>query len=443
MFGREINKELAVSSTGLTVKEAGLLYGPKSVFVYGTPAQADQWLVSKGLSAAGSEGGGSGESRTLGFTHSSRPFPNPNYVGYPENLYTEAGWINVRDIADGEWADDANINAWLGVPGSLGRERFYYEEFENDAFLAYHSSLKDSGEKISDIAYILQLPTKNSWGLAIMFHRVKWNEGSGHTAGSYSTLYSTALIKPYDLQVMSEDLDAGINCSASSAKVGENVSVVFSIGSSFIDTITAGYTITVDGIITTGTIDIPPGKTTIPYSSVTMPKHDVTVKFSVNPDGTTPPERFLSNNTAEETIRFVEEIRKTGDIELDYNILERKVKFSIGSTSAELSLPTSYDSVGWVGNATGSLRVTNNTPDIYRNFSVTNNPAVNESSSLITRNPEIHTLLRRQDFGDTPLINSDTMPVERIEKLEKTGEVSASGSVSRAWEGEHGRYDRT
>jgi hypothetical protein len=35
------------------------------------------------------------------------------------------------------------------------------------------------------------------------------------------------------------------------------------------------------------------------------------------------------------------------------------------------------------------------------------------------------------------------MPVERIEKLEKTGEVSASGSVSRAWEGEHGRYDRT
>ena len=129
-LGRAINPTLAVSSTGLTVKEDGLLYGPKSVFVYGTTAQADQWLVSRGLSTAGSEGGGSGESRTLGFSHSGRPFPNPNYVGYSTNLYTEAGWISLDDIVDGKFATDANINAWLGEPDRRGRGKLYDDEFK-------------------------------------------------------------------------------------------------------------------------------------------------------------------------------------------------------------------------------------------------------------------------------------------------------------------------
>ena len=111
----------------------------------------------------------------------------------------------------------------------------------------------------------------------------------------------------------------------------------------------------------------------------------------------------------------------SGDVEIDYNILERKIKFELGETSALTGGPPQGS---WVsGSANGTLNIENNTPEIYQNFSFEGN-TVSGKTPPVTVNPLIRTTLRREDFGDDP----------RVEIYGKTaakvGEVRGSGSVS-------------
>jgi hypothetical protein len=155
--------------------------------------------------------------------------------------------------------------------------------------------------------------------------------------------------------------------------------------------------------------------------SFVMSDNIVEVSFRVNTTGRNPEETNLENN--EDTITIAPAIVTEGDFEIDYNILERKVKFGLGASTARLTLPLG----SWSGNAIGALNVFNNTPNIYLDFSVENNPPVNEAATIITRSPVIHTLLRRVDFGDDPRI-----PMYGASNS-KTGQVSASGQVERAY----------
>ena len=92
----------------------------------------------------------------------------------------------------------------------------------------------------------------------------------------------------------------------------------------------------------------------------------------------------------------------SGDLEIDYNILQtqkaKRLPIALGSSTASLTLQKGE----WDGSATGALHVTNETPGIYCNFTVSNNPSVNEESEDISREPVVHLTLDRSDFGDKP-----------------------------------------
>ena len=107
-------------------------------------------------------------------------------------------------------------------------------------------------------------------------------------------------------------------------------------------------------------------------------------------------------------------------------ILTKDLYFSLGS-SVSISAARS---VTWDGNATGGLIVENvsGPPDIYNNFEVKNNPAVNAPQNSFIRNPQITATLDRADFGDDPkggYFGDNLVP------LSESGRITGYGSASR------------
>lgn len=117
------------------------------------------------------------------------------------------------------------------------------------------------------------------------------------------------------------------------------------------------------------------------------------------------------------------------EYDLDYNLLSRKVKYSLSDTdiTAKLILPKGT----WVGSAWGSLNVKNETPSLLKDFSVTNNDYVDEYSDTIERNPEVHTTFYRKYFGDNPENRVWLNPANPLIPMTGDGEVSYGGEVSR------------
>ncbi|NLB54826.1 MAG: hypothetical protein GX811_03510, partial [Lentisphaerae bacterium] len=87
----------------------------------------------------------------------------------------------------------------------------------------------------------------------------------------------------------------------------------------------------------------------------------------------------------------------------------------------------------WNGNAPGSLNVTNEATDLFREFSVTNNPPVNEAHTRIERNPEVNATLYRTDFGDDPVNHNWLNWLRPWEPKTRSGRVTYDGSVSRPY----------
>jgi len=246
---------------------------------------------------------------------------------------------------------------------------------------------------------------------------------------------------------LAEDLSVSFSPHVSSAAAGNQVTVGAMVSSSYDNDLAAvpyRWTITdsrgrpVEPVIYDGYADAKEGQTTISaekkvqyyYASFTMPDAPVTVAFDVNPEGTSPEEAYLDNNRAETVIKPAAVMDDTSEFELDYHILSRDVEFSLANSSitAHLSLP-GLSNNRWNGPASGQLNVTNETPEVLRNFQVHNNPAVHEEKEVIQRDPVITATLRRVDFGDDPVAGV----YHPGPSAERTGRISFGGHVTRPY----------
>ncbi|GHU50687.1 hypothetical protein AGMMS49975_02220 [Clostridia bacterium] len=373
--------------------------------------------------------GASGSRRSIGFSVNGMPFPDPSYP--PDRLsYTfDNYWYTPERMFA---SDDYAITRWLGEV-RLTQYNIPDNVFTAENLLDLHPELVErsglpAGDSkhinLKDVVYVLQPPTNYTWGMTIAFNR--------DTSTSGTIWYTTALIKPYILQ---SDLEAAVENVPSSARAGEAVTVDFSVMSTFPDSITTDYDFSINGaaeprqtLVTLGNGSVPSQQT------FTMPDSGVTLVYTVNPTQLLPQESKFDNNTVTVTIANVPDITATSsDIEIDYNVLERNINFNPGESQAHLTLPQG----NWDGNATGRLEVDNRTASIYNNFTVENNPDVDEPATDITRDPIVHTVLRRKDFGDDPL--SRVYGATNA----KTGEVFEHGSVSRPYRWYHGNPDCT
>jgi len=247
------------------------------------------------------------------------------------------------------------------------------------------------------------------------------------------------------------DLTADFESLTSSAVKGQNVQVCVNVKSTFerdIENVPFKWEITKadganlqDGAIyqgasqlSEGTIDIPVDKKeSVFYADFIMPDSDVKIKFSINPEGTTPVETYKDNNSidSEESIKVVEALNYVGDFDLDYNVLSRKIGFPLingEDITAELILPKGH----WIRNAKGELEIQNKTTDIYHDF-YTSNVEVNKDNEKIILNPIIYATLQRSDFKDNPKEKQYINPENPFEPLQKNGEVSFDGSVKRKY----------
>ncbi len=463
----------------------------KPLFLYGEPKEStEEYFEGKGSSSpAGKYSALNDEWRTLGFTMEACPFPNP---WFPNDFYVVNGRevINNNDKfkvekipinLDEEYRDDSG-RYWIknpyilyadgkdirglsrampdGKSGTISQktidvgtakminswvrtQNFRPDYMLNDRKLLSKlvvnppKSVKDNFE---DYLAVLSPPTDNSWGIGVAFY-YKWVDNG------LTSRYSIFYLKPKSL--LKNDLYAQFEYEPSYSaldkiKPGDKVKLGVSIDSlSKIDLKGVGYKIKItkdnggaipyetelptDIVMSGDKMDIPARWTKF-YISFAMPESPVNIEFSINEDGKSPEEDVLSNNKI--TTRFLP--LKVWAFDLKYNILTRKVKSPLEDFDivAQLNLPKG----SWAGNATGALGITNATADLLRDFSVKNNPEVNEASSTIARNPQIHTTYYRTDFGDNPQndkwLNWSTPSQPKI----RFGTVNYSGSVSRPYE---------
>lgn len=244
-----------------------------------------------------------------------------------------------------------------------------------------------------------------------------------------------------------EDLSAEFDSLPSSAVVGEEVTVGVRVNSAFdkvVKDVPYKWLIkTISDKIVPATFtnsklegniaDIPANGESVLYANFTMPDEDVRVQFDVNKDGKSPVETFLTNNHLDSgnAIKAAKVVNSVGEFDLPYNVLTRKVRYPLADSPiiAQLILPRG----SWDGSASGSLKVTNNTFDLLREFKVTENPDVTESSETITREPIVHSLLKRTDFDDNPQgkdwLNLTNPSISR----NRDAKVSFNGNVRRSY----------
>lgn len=265
--------------------------------------------------------------------------------------------------------------------------------------------------------HIYQPPTSVSWGCGIMFH----NNGMN---------YLTVPLSPEGLR---GDLSVQFEELPSSVIAGDKVQVFVQIKSTFkrnlseddenapkykweiIDKVTNkplpsvkyyGY-----AEKDTGKIEISSNGETVLLAEFEMPEHDVNVKFEINKEGTNPPETSLDNNVLDAVITPALKINTFGDIELDYNVLSRKVNFPLAggkAITAKLSAPRGR----LTGYAWGALNIYNDSINLLRGFE---NQAikVNEPAGTIIKYPEINSTIHRKDATYDTNNNSYDNPMER------------------------------
>lgn len=284
-----------------------------------------------------------------------------------------------------------------------------------------------------DYVHVLQPPTFLSWG-----------EGRVYIAGSGGRItYLGIPIAPFILQI--DDLSAQFETLPSGAVAGQQVTIGIKLHSTFKDPQSTDYiwgiaakdgsALNVDyyghASDPSGEITIQPGGDRVLYATFTMPESDVIITFVLNESRDQPVETYYGNNGLNSNpyaVKLVTALPTTvGEFELDYNVLSRKVRFPLTDgtpITASLTLPSQST---WEGPATGSLQVQNQASDLYRSFTVHDNPPVNEYSETIVRTPTISATLQRKDFGDDPqngIWRSPSTPARQAP-------IHFSGNVSR------------
>ncbi|HEX9059920.1 MAG TPA: hypothetical protein VF941_07055 [Clostridia bacterium] len=443
--GKDLNSNYAVSG--------GSAFSDRPIFVYGDQVAASADATTNGR--VSDNVNGKIQYRAMGYAIDNSSFPNPDFPrdnqGY---LATDKKWIKEpwdnKDAIKKLYGEDGKIytrnvgsdimdyiKKWVRterfspseVEGMTGNRKFFIAKA-----VAVPDILKDNCE---DFISIIQPPTEHSFGLGIAFYY--WD-------GFNRLNYRTFLIKSFDLDI--NDIAAIFDPIPSSAVAGDDIMVGVNIKSTFVkelqdvpfkweitkengEPIAATYS--GHASVESGNIDKIPAKgERVLYASFKMPDSHVKVKFEINKDGKNPQESYLKNNILDSgnAIKPVSFNPQTsGEVDLDYNVLTRKFAYSLGSTQAELILPQGT----WNGNATGALNVENKAKDLLRDFTVENNPRVDEPSETIVRKPDVHTMVQRSDFGDDPQNGNWLNWKTPLEPKVRSGIVSYNGSVSRPY----------
>ncbi|MEK4043775.1 hypothetical protein NSU18_08925 [Paenibacillus sp. FSL H8-0048] len=303
-----------------------------------------------------------------------------------------------------------------------------------------NNATPSKGGKWIDYVHVLQPPTYFSWGYGTVY--------ISHNSGNIT--YLDIPIAPLALVEQEYDLKAEFEQLPLQAEAGEQVQVQIRVNSSFleeiktpfrweiiqvstgkaIDTSAAKLTFTGQAQKGSGELVIPKNGERLLKASFKMPDSEVRIKFSVNPDGKAPKEKQLANNVLDSHPIAVKLLKPQP---LGYNVLTRQVEFPIYGGAplvAQLYLPRGK----WINNATGQLHVTNATPDVFRQYKVSNNDVVNDPGSRISRQPIVSAVIDRKDFGDDPEHGKWLNPANPYSPAVKEGRVEFQGGVQRTYE---------
>jgi hypothetical protein len=135
----------------------------------------------------------------------------------------------------------------------------------------------------------------------------------------------------------------------------------------------------------------------------------------------------------------------SGEYVLDYNILERKIWFDLGTSSTSLSFPNLGEltrNFSWVtGSGAGSLGIRNDTPEVFGETFYAENASVEDKNPpSISISPTVHTLLDRKNYGDYPPDRIYGVSKEMIGQVSSGGEldVDPGGAASGDFTYEYG-----
>lgn len=321
-------------------------------------------------------------------------------------------------------------------------EEFMYKEknieFKDLDVYDLNAKPKNGGEWV-DYVHILQPPTFYSWGAGRIYIKNKNDD----------ITYLGIPIAPFVLQF--DDLSAYFENIPQNKAVDETAVVRIRLNSSFEERIETDFIwdirtqsgqrldVSFEGQhkenSESGIIKIPSMGEQVLDAVFTMPDEAVEINFTLNETQKKPEETTYSNNFLSATIQPVKALPpNVQEFTLDYNVLSRKVNFDLNkgnAITAKLQLP-GLPGARWEGNATGNLEVNNNAPDLFHDFTVTNNPAVDVAAELIERFPKITMEFIREDFGDDPLNRNWFKSPTAITKKED-GSIGFNGEVNRAY----------
>ncbi|WP_110934062.1 hypothetical protein [Paenibacillus bouchesdurhonensis] len=303
-----------------------------------------------------------------------------------------------------------------------------------------------------DYVHVLQPPTEISWGF-----------GTVYIDSSIGITYLDIPIAPFNM--LQDDISAQFEELPVEVVRGEPVRVGVKVNSTFIEEVNSKYEWIITrvsdgrrmtsaeglkfsghGTAESGTVKLNRNQSRILYADFQMPDSEVRIQFNINKDGKSPEEADLSNNILDSNPRAVKLVVPVG---LDYDVLSKREKFPLNqgiTNTATVTLPR--PDAWWTSNTTGALKVTNNTPTLFRAHQVLNNPPVNEPSETVTRSPIFLTTIKREDFGDDPLNRkwmkpapSPSTPIQRIGTVSQEGSVQKNYSynVTTCSEGEDGK----
>ncbi|NLD47071.1 MAG: hypothetical protein GX660_07710 [Clostridiaceae bacterium] len=353
--------------------------------------------------------------RYLGYTMSDANFTN---YDFPNDVTSTIG------LWDRNWVlDPANNSLTIDRAEVKGGDKFnnkpIFEESirlglkqisrtNQDGSLLDFPEDKLNTREWHKYVHVYQPPTSVSWGCGIMFHN-----SSGKQIN-----YLTVPMSPVGLR---GDIDAQFEDLPSSVTSGDKVQVGIVVNSTFNRDLTKtlgnaplfAWKITnkaTNTPITTVTykghsdkpsenLDIPANGERLLYAEFIMPNSDVNIKFEINKDGSVPVEFVLDNNILDSgnAIKAVSPINTTGMFELDYNVLSKKVNFSLAN-GADIEADLEAPRGNLYGNAWGTININNETPDIYNasSFNVTGRN-VTEPAGRIIKHPRISTTIYRKD----------------------------------------------
>ncbi|WP_027622018.1 Athe_2463 domain-containing protein [Acetivibrio clariflavus] len=381
-----------------------------------------------------------GRYRYLGYTMSDAIFTN--YL-FPNDVTSTTGLWNRNWIEDPKDNPETSWRPEVQGDGIFNNNPIYEESIRLGLKLISRknpdgSLLDFPDDKIAErqwhkYVHIYQPPTSVSWGCGIMFH----NSGRN---------YLTVPLSPEGLR---GDLSVQFEEIPSSVAVGNKVQILVQIKSTFKKDLTEADgnapefkweiidkatnkpvpSVKYYGYVEkdTGKIELSANGETALFAEFEMPEHEVNIKFEINKEGVNPAETYLDNNVLNAVITPAIKINTFGDIELDYNILSRKVNFPLAdgrAITAKLSAPSGR----LTGNAWGTLNIYNDSVNLFRGFE-NQTIKVNEPAGTIIKYPEINTTIHRKDATYDSNSNSYDNPMER-KWLDGPAVKTAVGAIS-------------